>query len=149
MKRVLMVVYIHVFVPQSFGVYPLRSKHVYFDKQYRPIELPGAVKTQKKICNTKTLNLSEHRSVSVCARSPALAILFLSLASTAAFNKSLVCSFFHLASFGFFPFLSVLWTCCSVSVTFSIFPILFTTGGFFLKSFTVFPTLHSSHLKLD
>lgn len=44
-------------------------------------------------------------------RSHPLAILFLSLASLAAFNKSLVCSFFHLASFGFILFLSVLWNC--------------------------------------
>lgn len=64
-----------------------------------------------------------------------LTILFLSLASSAAFNKSLVCSSFHLASFGFSLFLSALWNCCSVNglhlVTFSTFHILFTAGGVF------------------
>lgn len=77
-------------------------------KQHRPIKLSWAVKQKKKnFCNTKTLNLYEHRSVSVCAPLP-LAILILSLASSAAFNKSLVCSFFHLASFGFCLFLAFL-----------------------------------------
>lgn len=48
----------------------------------------------------------------MCPAPTPFAILFLSLASSAAFNKSLVCSFFHLASFGFSLFSSVLWNCC-------------------------------------
>lgn len=44
----LMVVYIHVFVPQSFGLYPLYVQNMYIlIKQYRPIKLSGAVKTKK------------------------------------------------------------------------------------------------------
>lgn len=94
----------------------LRSKHVYFDKTIQTYWALWSCKNKKNFCNTKTLNLSEHRSVSVCAPLPPFVILFLSLASSAAFNKSLVCSFYHLASFGFCLFLSVLWNCCFVTV---------------------------------
>lgn len=58
---------------------------------------------------------------------------FLSFASPAAFNKPLVCSFFHLASFGFCLFCPVTLLICAGSVTFFRFPILFTTGCFMLR----------------
>lgn len=41
----LLVVYIHVFVSQSFGLY--QNMYILI-KQYTPIELTGAVKTKKK-----------------------------------------------------------------------------------------------------
>lgn len=60
-----------------------------------------------------------------------LAILILSLASSAAFNKSLVCSFFHLASFGFCLFLTFLLyrlTSCNI---FNIFHPVYCWWGVF------------------
>lgn len=51
----------------------LRSKHVYFDKTIQTYWALWSCKNKKKkFCNTKTLNLSEHRSVSVCAPLPPL-----------------------------------------------------------------------------
>lgn len=108
---------------------------------------------EKNFCNTKTLN---YLNTEVCLYVPPHPPLFfffflpfLSLASSATFNKSLVCSFFHLASFGFCLFCFPVMLPVNSSVIFSIFHILFTTGGLCLKSFTVFPTSCSFHLKLD
>lgn len=100
----------------------------------------------------------------MCPAPTPFAILFLSLASSAAFNKSLVCSFFHLASFGFSLFSSVLWNCCCCSVngltSRNIFWIshpvycwwiwgLFVFYFIYLRKPSMFPALYSSHLKLD
>lgn len=47
----------------------LRSKHVYFDKTVQTYTSSPELQKQN-FCNTNTLNLSEHRSVSVCAPLP-------------------------------------------------------------------------------
>lgn len=95
----------------------------------------------------------------MCPAPTPFAILFLSLASSAAFNKSLVCSFFHLASFGFSLFSSVLWNCCcsvngltSCNIFWISHPVYcWWVWIFFIYLFkpSMFPALYSSHLKLD
>lgn len=100
---------------------------------------------EKIFCNTKSLNLSEHSSVSVCAP-PLLPYAILFSASSAAFNKSLV---FLLPSglicFSSSPCDAPLTSC---NISHISWPVYYQQGlVFLLIYFTVLLTLCSSHLK--